>query len=76
MYLRLMDEDNTPWVATANQHVWVAMAVCYHSLGDANAAYRAFISCVAADPNCREAWTHFAHIASQWAIYLWLTVRP
>jgi glycosyltransferase involved in cell wall biosynthesis len=65
MYLRLMDEDNTPVGCNRKSHVWVAMAVCYHSLGDANAAYRAFISAVAADPNCREAWTHFAHITSQ-----------
>jgi glycosyltransferase involved in cell wall biosynthesis len=65
MYLRLMDDDNTPMGCNRKSHVWVAMAVCYYSLGDINSAYRAFISAVAADPNCREAWTHFAHITSQ-----------
>jgi tetratricopeptide (TPR) repeat protein len=64
-YLRLMDDDNTPMGCNRKSHVWVAMAVCYNSLGDINAAYRAFISAAAADPNCREAWGNLAHIASQ-----------
>lgn len=64
-YLKLMDDDNSPMGCNRKSHAWIATAVCYHELGEYQAAYRAFISAIAADPNCREAWTHFAHITAQ-----------
>lgn len=63
--LYLMDEDNSPSGCNRKSHAWLAIATCYHFLNDNPAAYRSFIHAAAVDPNCREAWTHLAHMSSQ-----------
>lgn len=64
-YVRALADDHRPIIKNRKANGWIAMAYCYHSLGDNNMAYRSFIYAVAEDPNCREAWGNLAHIASQ-----------
>lgn len=65
MYFKITQDDETPLVRNRKAHAWIEVAICHHHLKNFDSSYRAFLSAVAVDPTCREAWTHFAHITSQ-----------
>jgi len=64
-YLRVIDGDEREVLRYRRSHAWLSIAQCLHKLGHNDEMVRAFLSAIAAEPNCREAWTHFSHVALQ-----------
>ena len=64
-YLKVIEDDEQILLRYRRAHVWISIAQCLHKLGKTDEVVRAFLSAIAAEPNCREAWTHFSHIALQ-----------
>jgi glycosyltransferase involved in cell wall biosynthesis len=64
-YVRALADDQRPVLRHRKATSWIAMAYCYHHLGNNDMAYRSFIYAAAEEPGCREAWGNLAHIASQ-----------
>lgn len=64
-YLKSIDGDESKELRFRRSHVWLSIAQCLHKLGKNEEMIRAFLSAIAAEPNCREAWTHFSHVSLQ-----------
>jgi tetratricopeptide (TPR) repeat protein len=64
-YLKVIDGDEREVFRYRQAHAWISIAQCLHKLGQMDEMIRAFLSAIAAEPNCREAWTHFSHVALQ-----------
>lgn len=64
-YLEVIRGDDRGFLSYRRAHAWIHIAQCLHKLGREDEMIRAFLSAIAAEPNCREAWTHFSHIAIQ-----------
>lgn len=64
-YLQVIDGDDREVLRYRRAHAWISIAQCLHKLGRDDETIRAFLSAIAAEPNCREAWTHFSHVALQ-----------
>jgi glycosyltransferase involved in cell wall biosynthesis len=64
-YVKVTQEDDHPSIRYRKAHAWLGIAQCLVCLGETAESIRAFLSAVAAEPGCREAWTHFAHVVSQ-----------
>jgi tetratricopeptide (TPR) repeat protein len=64
-YVRALADDHRPVLRHRKATSWIAMAYCYHHLGNNDMAYRSFIYAAAEEPGCREAWGNLAHVASQ-----------
>jgi len=64
-YLKVIEDDEQVSLRYRRAHAWISIAQCLHKLGKTDEVVRAFLSAIAAEPNCREAWTHFSHIALQ-----------
>lgn len=64
-YVNALVNDERPVLRHRKAISWIAMAYCYHYLGMNDLSYRSFIYAIAEDPNCREAWCNFAHLAQQ-----------
>jgi glycosyltransferase involved in cell wall biosynthesis len=61
IYLRLIDGDERPVIRYRRALTWIGIAEARFHLGDQDGTVRAFLSAVAAEPGCREAWVHVAH---------------
>lgn len=64
-YLKVIEGDEREVLRYRRSHAWISIAQCLHKLGRNDEVVRAFLSAIAAEPNCREAWTHFSHVALQ-----------
>lgn len=64
-YINLIQNDESEAIRYCRAIAWIELAQCFHKLGRYDEMIRAFLSATAAEPNCREAWTHFSHIAMQ-----------
>jgi glycosyltransferase involved in cell wall biosynthesis len=64
-YLKLIDGDEREVLRYRRSHAWLSVAQCLHKLDRNDEVVRAMLSAIAAEPNCREAWTHFSHVAMQ-----------
>lgn len=64
-YLKVIEGDEREVLRYRRAHAWISIAQCLHKLGRNDEMIRAFLSAIAAEPNCREAWTHFSHVALQ-----------
>ena len=64
-FIAVIDGDELEVVRFRRAFAWIGIAQCLHGLGRPDEMFRAFLSAIAAEPNCREAWTHFAHVAMQ-----------
>jgi len=64
-YLKVIEGDEREVLRYRRSHAWISIAQCLHKLGRNDEMVRAFLSAIAAEPNCREAWTHFSHVALQ-----------
>jgi glycosyltransferase involved in cell wall biosynthesis len=64
-YLKVIECDEREVLRYRRAHAWISIAQCLHKLGKTDEVVRAFLSAIAAEPNCREAWTHFSHVALQ-----------
>jgi glycosyltransferase involved in cell wall biosynthesis len=64
-YLKVIEDDDLDMLRYRRSHAWISIAQCLHKLGRNDEVVRAFLSAIAAEPNCREAWTHFSHVALQ-----------
>lgn len=58
-------KQNTRVTNLKAAQIWISIAQCYFALKNIDEAVRSFLHAVAADPSCREAWTHLSHIALQ-----------
>jgi len=64
-YLKVIEDNEEVSLRYRRAHAWISIAQCLHKLGKTDEVVRAFLSAIAAEPNCREAWTHFSHVALQ-----------
>ena len=64
-YLKLIEDDESEMLRYTRALAWIDIAQCLHGLGRNDDMIRAFLSAIAAEPKCREAWTHFSHVALQ-----------
>lgn len=64
-YIEATHSDEREVLRYRRAHAWINIAQCLHKLGRNDEMIRAFLSAIAAEPNCREAWTHFSHVALQ-----------
>jgi len=64
-YLKVIGDNEQDFMRYRRSHAWISIAQCLHTLGRNDEMVRAFLSAIAAEPNCREAWTHFSHVALQ-----------
>lgn len=60
-WLRLSHQDDRPITRYRRASAFIAMAACYHHLGQNERCLRALFEAVAAEPLCREAWVHLGH---------------
>jgi glycosyltransferase involved in cell wall biosynthesis len=63
-WLKLAQGDDRPVMRYRRATTHIAMAHCYYFLKDQERCVRQFFSAIAAEPICREAWVHLAHIHS------------
>jgi tetratricopeptide (TPR) repeat protein len=61
-WLRLTHGDDRPVLRYRRATTHIARATCYYHLEQQDRALRAFWEAVAAEPICREAWVHLAHV--------------
>jgi len=64
-YITLTEEDEDEATRFRRAHAWLNVSQCLHKLNKNDAVIRALLSAVASEPNCREAWTHLAHVVMQ-----------
>jgi len=64
-YLKVSEGDECEALRYRRAYAWISIAQCLHKLNRNDEMIRAFLSAIAAEPNCREAWTHFSHVALQ-----------
>jgi len=64
-YLKVIEDDDRVSLRSRRAYAWISIAQCLHGLNRTDEMIRAFLSAIAAEPNCREAWTHFSHVALQ-----------
>lgn len=64
-YIKLTEDDENEAVRFHRAHAWLNISQCLYKLGQKDAVIRALFSAVAAEPKCREAWTHLAHVFMQ-----------
>lgn len=64
-YIKVIEGDEREVLRYRRAHAWISIAQCLHKLGRNDEMIRAFLSAIASEPNCREAWTHFSHVALQ-----------
>lgn len=64
-YVRHLADDYTPIMRHRKAMTWVALAYCFHKIGNNDMMFRSFLFAIAEDPNCREAWTNIANVLSQ-----------
>jgi tetratricopeptide (TPR) repeat protein len=63
-WLKLTFGDDRPVMRYRRATTHVAMAHCYYYLNQQERCLREFYAAVAAEPMCREAWVHLAHVHS------------
>lgn len=63
-WLKLTHGDDRPFMRYRRATTHIAMAHCYYYLNDQERCIRQFFSAIAAEPICREAWVHLAHVHS------------
>jgi glycosyltransferase involved in cell wall biosynthesis len=63
-WLKLTFGDDRPVMRYRRATTHVAMAHCYYYLNQQERCLREFYAAIAAEPMCREAWVHLAHIHS------------
>jgi glycosyltransferase involved in cell wall biosynthesis len=64
-YIKRTEEDESEAVRFSRAHAWLNISQCLYELNKKDAVIRALLSAVAAEPKCREAWTHLAHVVMQ-----------
>lgn len=63
-WLKLTANDNRPVMRYRRATTHIAMAFCYFHLEQPERCLTQFYSAIAAEPMCREAWVHLAHVHS------------
>lgn len=63
-WLKLTFGDDRPVIRYRRATAHVAMAHCYYNLNQHERCIREFYAAIAAEPLCREAWVHLAHVHS------------
>jgi glycosyltransferase involved in cell wall biosynthesis len=61
-WLKLTYGDDRPVMRYRRATTHIALAHCYFYLNDQERCVRQFFAAIAAEPICREAWVHLAHI--------------
>jgi tetratricopeptide (TPR) repeat protein len=64
-WLKITHGDDRPVMRYRRATTHISIAYCYFNLNNVDLCIRHFLSAIAAEPICREAWVNLAHVYEQ-----------